>query len=82
MNVDTYFDRFFDEKEIPFQSFEVEDSQGRTHYLDTEVVIENIKAAPQGEKEQVRNVLVRLDFNNAPIVPFLKHLAEGLVAHY
>ena len=74
----TYFDRFFEEKEIAYQMFEIE-HDGYTHMIGTDVVIEGIKNAPPAEQAQIREMLVRLDFHNAPIVPFLRHLAGAMV---
>ena len=74
----TYFDRFFEEKEIPYQMFEIEHGD-TVHFIDTDVVIEGIKNAPPSEQAQIRDMLVRLDFHNAPIVPFLEHLAGAMV---
>lgn len=75
---DTFFDRFFDEKEIPFTTFEIEHGD-TVHFIDTDVVIEGIRSAPRHEKKQVENMLRRLDFHNAPIVPFLEHLAKAMI---
>ena len=74
----TYFDRFFEEKEIPYQMFEIEHGD-TVHFIDTDVVIEGIKNAPPAEQAQIRDMLVKLDFHNAPIVPFLEHLAGAMV---
>jgi len=78
MSLSEYFDRFFEEKELPYRMFEIE--HGDTmHFIDTDVVIESIKTAPATEQAQIRDMLVKLDFHNAPIVSFLEHLAGAMV---
>jgi len=74
-----YFDTFFAEKEIPYTSWALEDDQGMTHIVDSAVIIEAIKAAPEHEQVEIRNVLTKLDFYNANITDFLKHLAQGMI---
>ena len=77
MNLNT----FFKEKDIPFQAWEIE-SNGQTHMIDNEVVIEAVKATTGSEREQVKNTLIKIDFHNGDVNHFLKHLAHGLVANY
>lgn len=78
MTTKEYFDRFFEEKDLPYVLFEIE-HDGYTHMIGTDVVIEGIKNAPTHEQAQIRDMLVKLDFYNAPIVPFLEHLAGAMV---
>ncbi len=70
---------FFAEKKIEEQSWELLDSNGVSNFIDTEVVIESIFSAPKHEQEQIKTVLRKLDFQNQPIEPFLKHLAQAMV---
>ena len=78
-NLSQYFENFFSEKEIPYTSWELEDHQGVTHIIDSDVIIETIKVAPEHEQVEIRNVLTKLDFYNADITDFLKHLAQGMI---
>ena len=73
-----YFERFFEEKEIPFGSWEFV-IDGTWNYIDSEVVIEAIMSAPENEQKKIRGTLVKLDFVNAPILPYLKFLAECMI---
>lgn len=77
-NTNRFFRLFFEEKVIPFTCFEIEHGD-TVHFLDTDVVIESIKTAPKGEQKKIEDILRRLDFHNAPIVPFLEHLAGAMV---
>ena len=78
--LDDYLEKFFDEKEIPFTMFNLKSARGVNHVLSTDIIIETIKNTSAQEKKAVVDVLRELDFHNAPILPFLKHLAQGLVS--
>ena len=82
MTTQTYINRFFEEKVIPFQLFTIEDKTGMTHFIDTDVVIESIKNTSNSEQTKIANVLRQIDYKNGSIVHFLKFLAHGLVKQY
>lgn len=79
---DKWFETFLDEKKVPYCDWEIESSDGMTHYLDNEVVIEAIKEAPAHEKKGIKNMLVKIDFMNGNVNDYFKHLAKGLVESY
>ena len=76
-----YFDRFFEEKELPLESWTIERDDW-VHINDSDAVIEAIKMAPAHEQSGIREVLVRIDFVNGDVMPFLEHLANGLVQNW
>jgi len=76
-----YLERFFEEKEITFEAWEIE-LHGETHFIDTDFVIESIKEAPTQEQNQIADTLRKIDFVNGNVNHFLKFLAEALVKNY
>mgnify|MGYP003693749811 CR=1 FL=1 len=42
------------------------------------VVIEHMKIAPATEQDVIKRTIIRLDFTNADVVPFFKHLARAI----
>lgn len=74
----TYFRNFFDEKEIPFASWDIE-FEGNTHVIDSEFVIELVKGTRGTEAKALVEMLTRIDFANAPVLPYLEHLANGYI---
>ncbi len=73
-----WFDTLIAEKGINTdQMIEVE-GEGGANIMPLEIVIDAIKAAPRGEQKRIKNQLVRLDFLNQPIEPFLRHLAQAI----
>lgn len=75
----TYFDRFFEEKELPYQSWTLIGRDGTVHSIDSDVVIEGIKHAPAGEQKKIKETLMALDFLNRPITNYLKFLATCMI---
>jgi hypothetical protein len=73
-----YLELFFEEKEIKYESWEIEHNDN-IHFIDTDYVIEAIKTAPAEEKEQIANTLRKIDFVNGNVNHFLKFLAEALI---
>lgn len=73
-----WFDTFIEEKGIDTEkSLEVEGPSG-TNFMSYGVVIDAIKDAPSNEQAAIKSKLVALDFRNAPIEPFLAHLAKAI----
>ncbi len=77
-----YLKTFFEEKEIPFQIFTIIDNHHDTHYIDTNVVIENIMLSTSTEQAQIATILRKIDFKNGSVTHFLKFLAHGMVKQY
>jgi hypothetical protein len=78
----SYFDMFFKEKRIPSKVFEVTDSQGITHSIPNQVVIDMIKQTRGSEKAKIEATLRKIDFANGDVNHFLAHLAKGLAESY
>ena len=73
-----YFENFFNEKQLPYETFEIEHN-GQMHFVEMDFVIELIKTAPRPEQMQIRNTLVKIDFVNGNVNHFLKFLAESYI---
>jgi hypothetical protein len=76
-----YLELFFDEKEVPYESWEIEAFE-ETHYIDTDFIIAAIKEAPKSEQDEIVHTLRRIDFVNGNVNHFLKFLAEAYVQNY
>lgn len=78
----TYLHSFFSEKKIPYKVFKVTDSQGLTHDIPNEVVVEAIAQTRGSERKKIEDTLRKLDFRNGDVNHFLAHLAKGLAESY
>ena len=73
-----YFERYFEEAQLPYQAWNIQ--VGTTmHHVDSNVVIENIKAAPPAEQAAIRAMMVRIDFKAGDMNHYLEHLAKCMV---
>jgi len=79
MKFDKWFDTFLEEKNLPFETWELVDNNGDTHFIDTDVVIETIKNCGSAEKAGIKNMLVKIDFVNGNVNDYFKHLAHALI---
>jgi hypothetical protein len=79
-----YFDRFFDEKDLPYRQWEITDVHGSVHLIDSDHVIATLRALPEGtdEARKIRATLVRIDFANGDVGHYLGFLAHALVRQY
>ena len=73
-----YIEKFFEEKEIPYQLWELEHNE-ETHIIDNEDIIKLIKEAPYQEQKAIADMLRQLDFYNKDINHYLKHLAMAYI---
>ena len=83
---DTSFNKWLDifirEKEIDLDyTFTIED-EGITHIFELGNVIENIKTTSKEEQNAIKDMIVKIDFNNGDVVDYFKHLAKALVKNY
>jgi hypothetical protein len=73
-----YLRMFFEEKNLPHKDFEITTEAGTYNLIPSEVVIEHIMIAPEHEKEQIANIIRKIDFMNGDVNHFLKHLAGAI----
>lgn len=74
-----YLRGFFAEKEIPEVTWDLRDRDGTWHHMPNTVVVEHIAKCSPGEAKQIADVLRRIDFANADVNHFLRHLAGALI---
>lgn len=77
-----YLETFFEEKQLPEESWEIVAEDGTPHFIDTEVVKEAILNCGSQEQKKIADVIRKIDFQNGNVNDFLKHLAKGLVNNY
>lgn len=78
----TWFETFLDEKNLPYEQWEITGPDGTPHMINSEVVIEQIKDAPPHEQAGIKDKIVQIDFANGDVNDYFKHLAEALVQNY
>jgi len=74
----SWLDTFISEKDYDLEeSFEVEGPSGPNH-MTYQIVLEHMKIAPESEQNNIKSIMVKLDFKNQDIKHFLRHLAKAL----
>ena len=76
---ESFLGRFFSEKNLDSRTMEITDQDGNLHLVDTGVVIETISRTSGTEREQIENIIRKIDFMNGDLHHFFRHLGEGLV---
>lgn len=74
-----WFETFLEEKNLPYESWDLMSENGTLNIIDTDVVIDHIKIAPDLEQKQIKEMLIKIDFANGDINHFFNHLAGALV---
>ncbi len=73
-----YFKTLLEEKGISLDTpIEVEGASG-TNFMSVGIVLEHILIAPKREQEAIRTMCIKIDFHNASILDYFKHLAQAI----
>jgi hypothetical protein len=79
MNFNTWLDTFLEEKGIDVDEImEIHGEFYGTNFIPVSELINQIKHAPLSEKNGIEEMLVRIDFHNASVMDYLKHLAKAI----
>ena len=57
-------------------------TEKNTHYFEVGNIIENIKATIPKEQEEIKKMIIKIDFYNGDVVDYFKHLAQALAQNY
>jgi hypothetical protein len=78
MTFNKWLDTFLSEKGIDLETTLTAEGASGTNYIPLACLVDAIKAAPASEQRQIKHGIVRLDFYNAPVLPFFNHLAGAI----
>ena len=78
---DNYLDTFFTEKDIREKVYRVKGPKN-THSIPTGVVLEHIALTTGRERDQIKDLIRKIDFRNGDIHHFFEHLAKGIASQY
>lgn len=73
-----WLDRFLREKGVDLNGVITVEGASGTNVMQLATVVEHIRIAPKQEQAAIKSMLVKLDFHNAAIEPFLEHLAQAI----
>jgi hypothetical protein len=78
MKFNEWLDVFLDEKNLDAEEVIVVEGPSGPNHLPIGVLVEHIKIASVKEQCGIKEMLVKLDFHNADIRLYLKHLAKAI----
>ena len=78
MKFNIWLDTFLEEKNIDMEQVLTVDGPSGTNCIPIGVLVEHIKIAPLKEQLGIKEMLVKLDFHNADITLYFKHLAKAI----
>lgn len=78
MTFSKWLDTLISEKNIDTDAMiEVEGDSG-LNMIPVSIVLDHIKATSEQERQQIKTILVKIDFANGDVLHFIKHLAGAL----
>ncbi len=76
-----WFNAFLEEKDWQHHEWEITGADGQMNYINSEVVIEAVLNCSDREQTGIKDMMVKIDFNNGDFMDYFKHLAAALVAN-
>lgn len=78
MKFSKWLETFIQEKGIDLEDcFEVE-TDNQSHFMSYGVIVEHIMISSDHEKEQIKDMIVKIDFKNGDVKHYLRHLGKCL----
>ena len=79
MNFNTWLDTFLEEKGIDLDEImKIQGDVYGTNFISVSELVNQIKYAPLAEKQGIKEMMVKIDFHNASVMDYLKHLAQAI----
>ena len=75
----TYLARFFEEKDLDQQVYELEAPGGTLNIIESQAVIERVLMTRGEEADAIAKIIRKIDFMNGDVHHFLRHLAGSMV---
>jgi len=80
--MNTFFNRYFNEKDLDNQVYEITTPNGTMNLIETDMVIAKIKTTQGEEAKKIEAIIRQIDFLNGDLHHFLKHLAQAMAIDF
>jgi uncharacterized membrane-anchored protein len=77
-----WFDTFLEEKGVEADRVLTIETEHATHFMGLDFVLDVIRETNDEEQQAIKNILVKIDFENGNVYHFFEHLAKGLIHQY
>ena len=80
--MNTFFNRYFNEKDLDNQVYEIITPNGTMNLIETDMVIAKIKTTQGEEAKKIEAIIRKIDCLNGDIHHFLRHLAQAMAIDF
>ena len=80
--MNTFFNRYFNEKDLDNQVYEIAALNGTMNLIETDMVIAKIKTTQGEEAKKIEAMIRQIDCLNGDIHHFLRHLAQAMAIDF
>ena len=80
--MNTFFNRYFNEKDLDNQVYEIAAPNGTMNLIETDMVIAKIKTTQGEEAKKIEAIIRQIDCLNGDIHHFLKHIAQAMAIDF
>jgi hypothetical protein len=80
--MNTFFNRYFNEKDLDNQVYEITTPNGTMNLIETDMVIAKIKRTQGEEAKKIEAIIRQIDCLNGDIHHFLRHLAQAMAIDF
>ena len=80
--MNTFFNRYFNEKDLDNQVYEITTPNGTMNLIETDMVITKIKTTQGEEAKKIEAIIRQIDCLNGDLHHFLKHLAQAMAIDF
>lgn len=85
LKLQKYFKTFFEEKNLDFQEWELKDTNGNLHLINSDIIQEFLTTSEIISTQDLKSIkakIFKIDFKNGNINLFLKYLAQIIVNNF
>ena len=75
-NFKNWIDTFIEEKDLPMEDTFTIDKNGTMNIMSYKTIYEHILIANDQEQEQIKNMIVKIDYMNGNILNFFQYLGK------
>jgi len=75
-NFKNWIDTFIDEKDLPMEDTFTIDKNGTMNIMSYKTIYEHMLIANDQEQEQIKNMIVKIDYMNGNILNFFQYLGK------
>ena len=77
-NFKKWLDTFIEEKNLPMEDTFTINKNGTLNIMSYKTIYEHILIANKKEQEQIKTMIVKIDFINGNVLDFFKHLGQAI----